>query len=230
VHLLTLLALVLLALVSGAELVAPRLVEQAVAGRVQEAAALPSTPEVEVRGRPFLLQAARGRYDDVVVRAAEVPAGELRFDSVITSLTGVEVPLRDALSRSVTTVPVDGLSTRAVVGYDDLTAVVRDRGLRVSDAGGGLVRVTGSLEVLGRTLEAAAVSRPTLEGRTIVVTAERFEVGNDVADTLLTRALGNRFDFRADLDPLPYGLELRSLLAGSSGVVLQAEAADTVLR
>jgi hypothetical protein len=224
------LAVLVLLLVGAVELLAPRLAEQAVATRVQEAAGLAAAPEVEIRGRPFLTQAVRGRYDDVVVRGVDVPAGQVRFDSVVTQLTGVRLPLRAALARSVTSVPVDRLSTRAVLGYDDLTAVVRDRGLRVTPAGDGLVRVTGSLEVLGRTLEASAVSRPTLEARALVVTAERFEVGNSLADALISRALGNRLDFRVELAPLPYGLELRSLQVQRGGVVLLAQATDAVLR
>jgi hypothetical protein len=221
---------VLVLLVVAAEVVAPRVVESSVAAQVQEAAALASPPDVEVRGRPFLTQALRGSYDDVVVRAADVPAGQIAFDGVVTQLQGVEVPLGDAVSRSVTQVPVRRLSTRAVLGYDDLTAVVRDRGLRVSPADGGLVRVTGSLEVLGRTLEASAISRPTLSGGTLVVTPERFEVGNAVADSLISAALGNRLDVQVELAGLPFGLQLTSLAAGPDGVVLRAEATDTVLR
>lgn len=227
------LRLILLAVVlalAAAEVLAPRVVERSVASRLQEAAGLAAAPEVEVRGRPFLTQAVRGRYDDVVVRATDVPAGPLGFDSVAARLSGAEVPLGDVLSGSVAAVPVAELSTRAVVGYDDLTALLRERGLRVSPAGQGLVRVTGSATVLGRTLEASAVSRPTLEGRTLVVTAEHFEVGNARADALLSRALGNRLDFRVELEPLPYGLELRGLQAEAGGVVLLASATDAVLR
>jgi hypothetical protein len=63
-------------LVAG-DLVASGVAERSIAQRVQQSGGLPERPEVEVRGRPFLLQALRGRYDDVVVRSAEVPAGQL---------------------------------------------------------------------------------------------------------------------------------------------------------
>lgn len=225
----------LVLLVAGVVLVAvealgPRLAERTLASRAQAAATLPVPPEVEVRGRPFLTQVVRGRYDDVVVRAARVPAGQVGFDSVVVQLTDVRVPLREALTRSVDVVPVGRLSARAVLGYDDLSGVVADRGLRVTPAGNGLVRVTGGVDVLGRRLEASAVSRPALEGDTLVVTAERFEVGSSAADALLSAALGNRLDLRVELTPLPYGLQLRSLRAEATGVVLEAQAADTVLR
>lgn len=227
-------ALVVVPLVLGAVLVVADLAasaaaERGIAQRVQQSGGLAARPEVEVRGRPFLVQALRGRYDEVVVRSADVPAGQLSFAGVETELRGVRVSLRQALSFSGAPVPIDALSTRAVVTYETLSASVRDRGLRVVGAQDGLVRVTGGVEVLGRTLEATAVSRPELADGEIVVTAERFEVGSAVADSVLSRGLGNRLDFRVELGELPYGLALTSLRAGPDGVVLTAAATDTVL-
>lgn len=222
-------AVVVLALLGLAELLGPRLVEDIVASRVQDAAGLAERPEVEVRERPFLLQALKGRYEDVVVRATDVPAGMLELDSLVTQLTAVEVPLAKALTGQVDAVPVGRLSTRAVIGYDDLSAAVEERSLRLSSAGPGLVRVTRTLDVLGQTLEASAVSRPSLVDSTLVVTAERFEVGSRIADALLSRALGNQLDFRVELEALPYGLQPRSVDASPRGVVVLAQAVDTVL-
>lgn len=223
------LVVVLLVLGVAADLLAARAAEKAIATRVQQTGGLGLAPEVEVRGRPFLLQALRGRFDDVVVRASGVPAGQLRFESLVTQMQGLRVPLTGVLSGSVTAVPVDRISARGVVGYQALTALVADRGLRVADAGGGRVRVTGSVQVLDRTLTASAVSLPTLSDNTLVVTAERFEVGNAAADALLSRALGNRLDFRVELAALPYGLTLRSLQVGPGGVAVLARATDAVL-
>jgi hypothetical protein len=226
------LLVVLLVLGAGlvaADLVASGVAERSIAQRVQQSGGLPERPEVEVRGRPFLLQALRGRYDDVVVRSAEVPAGQLGLSDVVTELSGVRVPLRQALSSTSAPVPVQSVRTRGVVSYEALTATVADRGLRVGAAEAGLVRVTGGVQVLGRTLEASAVSRPELVDGGIVVTAERFEVGSPAADALLTRGLGDRLDFRVDVAQLPFGLALTSLRAGADGVTVTAEATDTVL-
>lgn len=221
---------VLAVLAVAADVLAARVAQSRVAAQVQEAVGLPAPPEVEVRGRPFLLQVVRGSYDDVVVRAVDVPGDALSFDRVVAQLQGVEVSLVDALSGSVEAVPVDRVSFRALLGYDDLTAVVQDRGLQVSDAGGGLLRVTGSREVLGQTLAAAAISRPTLEGSTLVVTAERYEVGNDVANDIVSAALGDQLDVRIELAPPPFGLQLTGLLAGPDGVAVTARGTDVVLR
>jgi hypothetical protein len=226
---LVLVLLVLAVLAVVADRVAVRVVQDVVAARVQSAGALPAAPAVEVRGFPFLTQALRGRYDDVVVRASRVPAGTLTVESFVAQLSGVRVPLSDAVQGTVTSVPVDGLTARAVLTYADMTAAVAERGLRVTAAGGGLVRVTGSLRVLGRELEASAVSRATLEGGEVVLTAERFEVGNAAADALVSRALGDRLDVRVAVGELPYGLALTGVRVGGDGVLLDAQAAATVL-
>lgn len=223
------LVVLLAAVLAAAELLGPNVVEGVVADRVRQESGLAATPEVELRGRPFLTQAVRGTYDDIVVRSRDVPAGVISFDTVETQLTAVEVPLATALTGQVVTVPVGRVSTRAVVSYEALTAAVADRGLQVTAADTGRLRVISSVDVLGRTLSASAVSRPTLDDQGIVVTAEQFEVGNEVADALISRALGQQLDFTVPIEPLPYGLELRSVDARPAGVVVSAQAADVVL-
>lgn len=224
-----LVAVVLAGLLGVADRVAVGAAENAVATRLASAGGLPATPEVDVRGIPFLTQALSGRYDDVVVRAADVPAGTLRASSFVARLRGVRVPLSDVVRGDVREVPVDALTGRAVVPYDQLTAAVAERGLAVSAAPDGRVRVTGSVRVLGRTLAASAVSRVELAGSTVVVTAERFEVGAAPADAILTRALGDRLDVRVEVGALPYGLQLTGLVLAPEGVVLTARAEDAVL-
>jgi hypothetical protein len=224
------LLLVLAVIAVVADRLAVRAVEQTVASRLADAGDLTTTPAVHVRGVPFLAQAVRGRYDDVVVRVEGVQAGQLRVHGFVAQLRGVEVPLREAVAGSVREVPVDELTARAVLTYTDMTAAVADRGLRVAPAGAGRARVTGSVQVLGRTLEVTAISTASLEGREVVVTAERFEVGNAVADTVLSAALGNRLDFRLSFGELPYGLVLTDLRAGDDGVVLHARSDGAVLR
>lgn len=224
------LVVVLVLVAVAADRVAVAVVDRAIATRLAAAGGLSAQPQVDVRGFPFLTQAVRGRYDDVAVQATGVPAGALRLQSFSARLQGVAVPLGTALSGSVTAVPVDRIDATALVGYAELSARVADRGLSVTAASDGLVRVTGRVTVLGRALEASALSRPRLQGAQIVVTAERFEVGSTAADAVLSRALGSRLDFRLTLGALPFGLRLTSLAAGPDGVTLGARSDGAVLR
>lgn len=202
---------------------------RAVAQQAQVEAGLTAEPEVQIGGFPFLTQALAGRYDRVTVRATDVPAGEVRVSGFEAELTGVQVPLGDALSGSVTDVPVSGVRARALLAYDELTRRSGDRRLTVAPAGPGRVRVTGSVQVLGQTLVAAAISRVEVSGGALIVTAESYEVGDKTADALLTRALGDRLDLRVPVEGLPYGLEVTGIEVQESGVVVLADAGPTVL-
>ena len=220
---------VLLALLAVADRVGAAYAADAIAAEVQSSTRLTSEPEVEVEGVPFLTQALAGRYERVEVRATDVPAGDLTLDRLDATLTGVRLPRSDALSGSVARVPVERVRARALVPYDELSRRSGERRLTVAPAEDGRVRVSGSLQALGRTLSATAVSRVEVVDGAIVVTAESYEVGSQVADDLLTRVLGDRLDLRIPVTALPYGLQVTGVEVQSDGVWVRAAAEDTVL-
>lgn len=206
--------------------VALSLAERAVA-RELAGSGLPGSV-ADIRGTPFITQAVAGRYDDVFVQARDVPAGEVRFAEFEATLTGVQVPLSQALSGDVSAVPVESLRGRALIPYDELAQRVGATDVRVEPAG-ERVRVTGSVEVLGRMLSVAAVSRVRLEGSDVFVTAEELDVGNATLSGLITRALDGKLDVRLPITGLPYGLMPTGLELTDRGVVVDASATDTVL-
>jgi hypothetical protein len=170
-----------------------------------------------------------GRYDHVELTATDVSAGAGRLSRLTATLSGVHVPLSDALSGSVSAVPVDAVRSTVLVSYADLGRQLRDRGLSVS-AAGELVRVTGSVKVLGRTVSASALSSVTLAGTSLRVTAQRYEVGAAPADRALTGALGGRLDFVVRIGKLPYGLTINDVRVTDAGIIATASARDTVLQ
>jgi hypothetical protein len=219
---------VLLGLLLVADRVGAVVASRAVARQVQTSAGLAVQPDVSIGGFPFLTQALAGRYDAVEVRADRVPAGELTLTRLDATLTGVEVALSDALSGSVAEVPVGGVDARALVAYGELSRRSGERRLTVAPAG-DRVRVTGSVEVLGQTLAAIAVSRVELVDGDLLLTAESYEVGNQTVDDLLRRALGERLDLRVPVEGLPYGLEVTDVRVEQAGVSVRAAAGPTVL-
>ena len=219
---------VVLVLAVAADRVALVLTERAVAAQLQTSGSLSSRPDVSVRGIPFLTQALSGRYDDVELSATEVTAGGGRLSQLEASLRGVHVPLSAALSGSVTSVPVDRLQATVTLSYRDLDMQLRDRRLAVSPDG-DLLRVTGSVQVLGRTLSVTALSAVSLSGTSVIVTAKRFEVGNTAADRVVTGALAGRLDFVVRIGRLPYGLALTGVRVSPDGVVATAAGSNAVL-
>ena len=223
----TVVALVVLAV--AADRISLLLAQHAVAAQLQTSGGLSSRPDVSIRGIPFLTQAFSGKYDDVEVSASEVTAGGGRLSRLDVTLRGVHVPLSDAISGSVNAVPVDALRATVLLSYADMSRQLRDRGLTVAPAGDQL-RVSGSVQVLGRTITASALSSVALSSASVVVTAKRFEVGNAMADRAVTAALAGRFDFVIRVGQLPYGLTMSSLRVTPEGVVATADAAHTVLQ
>lgn len=220
--------LVLLVVLIAADRIGVLVAQRAVAAQLRSSGELSVQPDVSIKGVPFLTQALRGRYSSIEVRARDVTAGGSRFSTFDASLAGVRLPLTSVLSGSVTSVPVEELSSTVVLSYDDLQQRLAKRRLVLAPAG-DLLRVTGSVTVLGRTVSASALSRVRLSGTDVLVTAERFEVGAKPADRVLTAALGKRLDFRARIGALPYGLKLTGVAVRPDGVEAVAAARNTTL-
>lgn len=226
---LTVVLLVLAVLVAVADRAGAAVAGRAVAAELQSAAALTARPEVEVRGIPFLTQALSGRYEDVRIRAVDVPAGEITARELTAELAGVRAPLGEAVSGSLTKVSVERVDARALLAYDALSRRSGDRRLTLS-AEGDRLRVRGSVRVAGQTLAAEALSRLTLDGEVLVVTAEQVRVGDARVDRAIGRALQGRLDLRVPVSGLPYGLRVTGVAVDPEGIRLTAAARDTVLR
>lgn len=198
------------------------------AERLVEDAVRQSAPGATVDaslGTPFLPQFLRGRYDVVDVALSGALQG-VTVQEATVRLRGAEVAPSDALSGAVVRVPVRSADVRAVLGYAELS---RLSGLQLSDGGGGLVRVAGSVEVLGQELAAAARAAVTVVGGDLVVRPQSFETGTGLADDLLRRVAGDRFSFTVDPGVLPFGLVPTGVTAGPAGVALTARTGPTVL-
>ena len=220
--------LVLLAVLLVADRGGAAVASRVIASQVQDAGGLPSTPDVDIEGFPFLTQVLAGRYERVRVEATDVPGEDVRLATLDATLRGVRLPLSKVLSGSVGDVPVDAVEARALVSYDQLSERA-GASRRVVTPSGDQVRVAGAVDVLGETLSAVAISRVELLEGDIVVTAEMFEVGNETADRLVTRALRGRLDFRVPVGTLPYGLGLTGVEVRPEGVVVLASSTDAVL-
>jgi len=210
-----------------ADRVAVSVAQRAIASQLAASGELTGQPQVSVRGFPFLTQALSGRYASIEVRAEGLAANR-RVTQFEAELVGVRLPLSAVLSGSVDRVPVDRLTSRVVLPYTDLEKRLARRRLELSPAG-DLLRVTGTVPVLGRRLSASALSSLQVDGNDVRVTAQRFEVGFRPADAVLTAALGSRLDIVFSVGKLPYGLTLTSVGVGPTGVQAVATARGTTL-
>jgi hypothetical protein len=223
--------LVVLLLLLGLGLLADRvahgIAEDRVATELAAKGGLQGTPEVEIAGFPFLTQAVGGRYEELRISLTAEQLGQPAGTRADIALHGVEVPLSGILSGSVDQVPVERIDGTATLSYDLLSDQL-GQDTELAREGDGL-RITRTVEVLGRSLRLTAAGQVTLEGADLVVdVGEATGAGVDVPDWLLERA-GDLLDLRYTVPALPFGLELTDVTPVGDGVEIRVQATDTVL-
>ena len=223
-------ALVVLAtLLVLADRVGVVLAERALADQIRTELDLQQTPDVSIRGVPFLTQAIRGRYQEVRVGLPDVDSGRLQNIGVHARLLGMHAPLGDVLRRQVDEVPVDRITGDLTVGYADLARASGISGLRITREGDAL-RLSGSVQVLGRQVDASAVGRVEVVGNDIAINAERAEIaGVEVPQAALDVA-ARLLSFRVSPRGLPLSLRITGVRTGDTSLEVTAESDDAVLR
>ncbi|HUR14060.1 MAG TPA: DUF2993 domain-containing protein [Mycobacteriales bacterium] len=219
--------LVLAVLLVAADRVTVRFAERTVAEQAQTSAELGARPGVTIHGFPFFTQAVRGRYARIDVSAEDLDRGGVRVSRLDATLRGVQVPLSEAMSGSVSSIAVESLDAKAVVTFADLAHRSRVVGLTIEPEGED-VRLTGRVRVLGQTVSASALSRVSLRGGRIAVTARSVRVLGQTSPALVN-ALAGVLDLLVPVGRLPYDLELTGLSVTAQGVLLRARSGPTVL-
>jgi hypothetical protein len=224
------LAVVLLLLIGLAVLldrVAVGVAEERVATELVSRGALHAAPQVDIAGFPFLTQAIGGSYDDVRISLTADELGQPEGTRADLSLHGVHVPLSAAVTGSLSEVPVDRIDGTATLSYALLSAQLgHDTQLART---GDRLRITRTVEVLGRRVRLTAVGQVTLDGDDLVVDVqEAAGAGVEVPGFLLDRA-ADLLDLRYPVPVLPFGLQVTSVRPAAEGVDVGLEAVDTVL-
>ena len=223
--------IVVLVLLLGLAVLADRVAVGVAEDRVgQELAAkggLAGTPEVDIRGFPFLTQAAAGRYDDVRISLTAEQLGQPEGTRADIALHGVHVPLSSVLSGSVDRVPVDRIDGTATMSYALLSAQLGGDSTIRPDGDG--LRITKTVEVLGQTIPLTATGTVTLDGDELVVDVERASgAGVDLPGFLVSRA-SDLLDLRYSVPALPFGLQLTGVTPAEDGLDVRVAARDAVL-
>lgn len=219
----------LLAVLLVVDRVGVRYADDRVAQTLQDELALTVAPEVDITGFPVLTQAVVGRYDDVLLRLDQADVQQLSGLDVVVRLRGVHIPLSDLLSDSVGVIPVDRIDGSVSVPYGELAAQIGDS-VVVQAAENGRVEVSDTLQVLGRSLEIAGTGEVAVSGpdRVSVTVTGLSLAGLDLPDALIAQ-LRDQLSFVYVLPPLPFDLEITSLVADENGIVVEAAATDTVI-
>jgi len=219
--------LVLAALFVIADRVGVAVAEDQVADRIADQAGLPGPPEVDITGFPFLTQAVAGKYDEVRIQLTAADLGQPEGTDADVALHGVEVPLSDVVSGSVQQVPVDRIDGTATLSYALLSSQLEGDTTLQRDGDG--LRITRTVELLGRQVPLTASGDVTLDGSDLVVDVEQASgAGVDLPEAVVSRA-SDLLDLRYTIPPLPFGLQLTDVRSADDGVVVDVQATGTVI-
>ncbi|MFD0270155.1 DUF2993 domain-containing protein [Streptomyces sp. NPDC127106] len=227
---------VLGALAVGADRWAVGYAEGRLAERIQARQATAGSAEVEIHGFPFLTQALSHELDRVDIRldsADGVADGrKTRLSQLRASFRGVKL---NGDYSGGTARKAEG---SAVVTYPDLTEASQT-GVKLAYGGApDKVKVTASVEVLGRTITRSVVSTVTLVdakdggngkggGKLVRVRADEVP-GEGIPG--IESAIRKKTDFDRRLDDgLPAGLALTGLTVDEAGVHLTLSGTDVSL-
>ena len=220
---------VLAALLVAADRIGVVVAQNRLASELQQQLDLDAKPDVSIRGIPFLTQAIRGTYKDIRVQLPDVDAGDVQDLSVNARLQGAHVSLSDALGGNVDRIPVDQISGTLLIPYDQLARASGISGLTITREGDSL-RLTGSVQVLGRSIKAEAVGRVEVNDGRIAINAEQATVaGIPVPGAVLDEA-ARLLSFRVQPQNLPLNLRITAVHLTDTGLLVDAVSDDVVLR
>lgn len=196
-------------------------VESEAEGRVAVTGATIGSTDISIKGFPFLTQVAGSQLDevDVEISGIETDADGRRIRISRMNAALYEVKLADGYS-SATAARATGT---AVISYEDLTKAAGD-GVVVGYGGNGKVKVTGSVDILGRPLSRSVLSTVTLiDGHTIKVHADKVP-GEDIPG--LEGLVRQKTDFEREVGGLPSGLKLRRIQPTADGLEISVTGTD----
>ncbi|MFI8401973.1 DUF2993 domain-containing protein [Streptomyces sp. NPDC085463] len=222
-RILLILAVVLGGIFVGIDRLAVAYAESEAAGRMKLSGAQSEAIEVDVKGFPFLTQVAAKRLDRVDVRATGIQA---RAGDRKIRVGELDVVLRDVtVTGDWSGATAGSASGTALISYADLTAA-SEREATVAYGGNGKVKVTGSVDVLGRTLTRTVLSTVSVvNGDTIRFRADEVPGQGIPGVEELVRA---RTDFERPLHVLA-GMKVEKVEPRPEGLVVTVSGKDIAL-
>ncbi|MFJ8946561.1 DUF2993 domain-containing protein [Streptomyces sp. NPDC102395] len=236
--------LVVVVILGGLFVIADRLAvnfaEDETAEKLKANEGLATTPDVSIKGFPFLTQVAGGELDDVEVgiKDYEATAGtggeKIRIQDLQANMKGV------AFSSDFSSATAADATGSASISYAELLKAAKSEPNRVgpgvtarvvglSDGGNGKIKVTVEASVLGNKLPQplTVLSSVAVEGDMVRVHADTLPSFGGV------RAAENEVrsitDFQQKIDDLPGGIKLDKVEAAADGVEISVKGSNVRL-
>ncbi|WBO65424.1 LmeA family phospholipid-binding protein [Streptomyces camelliae] len=225
-----------------ADRVAVHFAEGQAADKLKSTENLASTPDVSIKGFPFLTQVAGGSLDDVEVgiknyNATTGTAGKtIRIDDLKADMKGV------SFSGDYSSATADSATGTATISYAELLKTAKSeptevapglqaRVVGLSDGGNGKIKV--AVHVTGSFLS-IPVDQTTSVLSSVTVVDNKVEVHADSLPKLAAISVAeNRVrqitDFQQAINQLPGGIKLDKVQAAPNGVEILVKGSDVKL-
>ncbi|MEU3333415.1 LmeA family phospholipid-binding protein [Streptomyces sp. NPDC002144] len=224
-----------------ADRVAVYFAENEAADKVKTTENLASTPDVSIKGFPFLTQVAAGKLDDVRIgiKDYEADTGDttagapksIRIDDLQADMKGVTFT-GDYSSATASTA-----TGTATIAYDELLKAAKSQPTQIipgvnaqvvglSDGGSGKIKVDVKVTAAGASQTYPVLSTVTVDGDSVKVHADNLpKLVVDLADARIRSIT----DFQQTIDRLPGGVKVDGVQAAKNGVEITVKGSNVKL-
>ncbi|MBV1936612.1 DUF2993 domain-containing protein [Streptomyces sp. BV286] len=230
-----------------ADRVAVGFAEDEAADRLKTNEGLATTPDVSIKGFPFLTQVAGGELDEVEVGIKDYEAdtsgatggtgggapAKIRIDNLDARMKGVAFSgdyssAKAASATGTATISYDELLKAAKAEPVDVATGVTAKVVGLSDGGNGKIKVEVEATVLGTKLPrpVSVLSSVSVKGDTVEVRADSLpNLGVQLAEDRVRLIT----DFRQKIDGLPGGIRIDKVEAADKGVDIGVKGSNVSL-
>jgi hypothetical protein len=221
--------------------VAVHFAENEAASKVKTDENLATTPDVSIKGFPFLTQVASGELDNVElgIKTYEAPTGNTTGGSSTIRIDDLKADMKDVKFSSGYSSAIAATATgSASISYDQLLKAAKSQPTDVfpgvkaqlvslSDGGDGKIKANMKVTVTGvGTTTYPVLSTVTVEGNTVKVHADNLpKLVVDLADSRIRSIT----DFQQTITELPGGVKLDSVQAAKAGVDIKVKGSNVNL-
>ncbi|MET7572715.1 DUF2993 domain-containing protein [Streptomyces sp. NPDC005492] len=215
--------------------------EDEAASKVKTTENLATTPDVSIKGFPFLTQVASGELDDVElgIKTYEAPTGNTDGGASTIRIDDLKADMKDVkFSGDYSSATAASATGSASISYDELLKAAKSQPTDVftgvkaqivslSDGGAGKIKADMKVTVTGvGTTTYPVLSTVTVDGDTVKVHADNLpKLVVDLADSRIRSIT----DFQQTIDQLPGGVKLDSVQAQQGGVEIKVKGSNVKL-
>jgi hypothetical protein len=211
---LALVLLVLAAVLIAVDRVGNYVAERVAANTIKSSQDLPSTPDVDIGGFPFLTQLIARDFDEVTITAHDVP---INRNADVLDLSRLQVTLHHVTAPiDLSSVHAESATADATVSYAELS---KRLGAQISYAGDGRIKATKSVTIGGQTVTLQLSAAPVIVNGALSFTKTVINGLGSLQDRL-PDSIRQLFERRISLQGFPFDLQIQSLRVGADGVEL----------